>query len=109
MRPTVLPNPGISAYHAPPGTRLEPLPRKMEPLEFEDPSYLVVQSNFTQNYARPYYTEDDARQTKDQQPAKRQTRVSDRNRLPIARGREQNERSYTYALDQNGNQQQNAR
>src|SRR5207237_1267648 len=30
MQPSVLPNPGMTVRFAPPGTRLEPLPRKMD-------------------------------------------------------------------------------
>lgn len=36
MLPTVLINPGMAAYQPPPGTRLEPLPRKMDAPELAE-------------------------------------------------------------------------
>src|SRR6266702_1356426 len=52
MRPTVLANPGIGAYKAPPATRLEPPPRKMESLESGEPPIQASLANFAQEYAQ---------------------------------------------------------
>ena len=37
LQPTVRANPGLSAYTAPLGTHVEPLPRKMESVEYSKP------------------------------------------------------------------------
>jgi hypothetical protein len=81
MRPTVLPNPGMSAHIAPPATRLEP-PPKTDLLESEEPSDLILLSNTARNYGRPYAAHDDlthdyAQRGETERPAKRQTRLSD--------------------------------
>ena len=36
MQPSVVPNPGMAAHFAPPATRLEPLPRKMDAPELAE-------------------------------------------------------------------------
>jgi hypothetical protein len=50
MQPSVIPNPGMAAHSAPPATRLEPLPRKMDAPELAElpeppPSVAFAQTN----------------------------------------------------------------
>src|SRR5262245_5306677 len=61
MHPTVLQNPGMSAYKAPPATRLEPLPLKDESLEDPEPPQDVL-TNFAEDYAQSEFTQDDAQE-----------------------------------------------
>ena len=56
MGPTVLPNPGMASYSAPPRTRLEPLPPYTDLSESGESSTLL--SNPARNYARPYAAHD---------------------------------------------------
>jgi hypothetical protein len=109
MGPTIIPNPGRSAHNALPGTRVEPLPRKMEWLALAEPSDLGLLSNLARNYARPYLPLDYAEQEHTETPTKRQVRVSGPKRSRLARGRKDNERSYAYAPDWNGNRHEGAR
>jgi hypothetical protein len=109
MRPTVLPNPGMSTHIASPATRLEPLP-KTDLLESGEPSDLILLSNSARNYGRPYAAHDDlthdyAQRGETERPAKRQTRLSDAKRSRLARERKYNERSYAYAPDGRSNGQ----
>jgi hypothetical protein len=99
MRPTIIPNPGTSAYSAPPATRVEPLPRKMEWLGLEEPSDPGLLSTLARNYARPYVSPDYAEQEDIEKPTKRQARVSGRKRPRLAGGRKGYDRSYAYAPD----------
>jgi hypothetical protein len=71
MRPTIIPNPGMGAHNAPPATRVEPLPRKMEWLELQEPSDLELLSKLARNYARPYFPQDYAEQEDFEKPTKR--------------------------------------
>src|SRR5947209_12501524 len=51
MQPRVIPNPGMAAHFAPPATRIEPLPRKMdapELAEVPEPSPPIA---FAQDYS----------------------------------------------------------
>jgi hypothetical protein len=110
MRPTVLPNPGMSAHIAPPATRLVHLP-KTDLLESGEPSDLILLSNAARNYGRPYAAHDDlthdyAQRRETERPAKRQTRLSDAKRSRLARGRMYDERSYAYAPDGRGDGQE---
>src|SRR5262249_52426585 len=103
MQPTVFANPGMSTYHAPPATRLEPLPRKMDLLEFGEPSDLISLSNPARNYTRPYVAHGDvvdayAQQEETERPTKRQARVSYAKRSKSAQGHKRHQPSYTYAL-----------
>jgi hypothetical protein len=109
MRPTMLPNPGMSAHIAPPATRLEPLP-KTDLLESGEPSDLILLSNAARNYKRPYTAHDDithnyVQRGETERPAKRETRLSDAKRSRLARGRKYNEPYYAYASDGRGNGQ----
>ncbi len=108
MRPTVLPNPGMSAYKAPPATRLEPHSRKMDSLISDELSEQALLSDHARNYARPYFIQDDAQQRDIEKPAKRQVRVSDRKRLRLAHERKHGEPPSAYALDWNGDRRQSA-
>jgi hypothetical protein len=110
MRPTVLPNPGMSAHIAPPATRLVHLP-KTDLLESGEPSDLILLSNAARNYGRPYAAHDDlthdyTQRGETERPAKRQTRLSDAKGSRLVRGRKYEERSYAYAPDGRGNGQE---
>lgn len=100
IRPTVLPNPGMSAYKPHSATRLEPLARRIESVETDEPSDLVVLSNLARNYARPYpSSDDDDRRNEIANTAKRQAHVSADKRPRSAKARHRHELSYAYALD----------
>jgi hypothetical protein len=114
MRPTALPNPGMSAYIAPSATRLEPLPRRTDLLESGEPSDLILLSNPARNYGRPYIAHDDvthdyAQQVETERPAKRQGRVSDAKRSKPPPGHKRHQPAYAYALDWSGHRQQSVR
>jgi hypothetical protein len=109
MRPTVLPNPGMSAHIAPPATRLEHLP-KTDLLESGEPSDLILLSHAARNYGRPYAAHDDlaqdyAQRGETERPAKPQTRLSDAKGSRLVRGRKYNDRSYAYAPEGRDNGQ----
>jgi hypothetical protein len=109
MQPTIIPNPGMNAHNAPSATRVEPSPRKMELLGFEEPSDPGLLSRVARNYARPHLPPDYAEHEDIEKPTKRQVRVSGRKRFRLARGRKDNERSYAYVPDWSGNRRQSVR
>jgi hypothetical protein len=123
MRPTVLANPGMSAYNAPPGTRLVPLPRKLESLELAE---LPIQASIAESaqdcellhlapgceqpgvaadYGQPPPTRDYAQQRLAEKPAKREVRAHDRKRARLTHRHKYWENAYAYSRDWNGHRQ----
>jgi hypothetical protein len=100
MQPTVRANPGISAYNAPPATRLEPLARKMESPEpsesGEPPSQSSLAINFAQDYSQ-------------QLEERREVRAVDRKRPRRVHRRKYEEPAHAYARDWNVQRQRGGR
>jgi hypothetical protein len=78
LQPTVRANPGLSAYKAPLGTHVEPLPRKMESVEYNKPSKQASLADFPQDYVQPGFAQNYSEQREAEKPAKRNLRVSNR-------------------------------
>jgi hypothetical protein len=78
LQPTVRANPGLSAYKAPLGTQVEPLPRKMESVEYSKLPRQVSVAGFPQDYVQPDFAQNYSEQREAENPAKRQLRVSNR-------------------------------
>lgn len=94
MQPSVLPNPGMTVRFAPPGTRVEPLPRKMDA-----PELAAVQESAPSSEALAY---DASHRTSAEKP-KREARAPVRKRArAVARReyREYQEPAYGYAQQQ---------
>jgi hypothetical protein len=88
MQPKVLENPGMAAYHPPPGTRLVPLPRKSDAPELAN-----LPENSRSSFAEAYTPPEPPK------PAKQQARERPKKAAP-ARARRSPERVRTYAQQQ---------
>jgi hypothetical protein len=120
MRPTVLANPGMSAHNAPPGTRLVPLPRKLESLELgvlplqasvaesaqdcglPDLAPGCKQPDVAVDYAQPAFIRVSAQQREAEKPAKREARAPNRKRTRLTYRRKYRGDYYAYARDLDG-------
>jgi hypothetical protein len=94
MQPKVLENPGMAAYHPPPGTRLVPVPRKSDAPELAS----LPEGSGTSFAEAPVAPEPP-------KPAKPQARERSK-KVVAAKPRRNIERERTYAQQQWGTQQQ---
>ena len=92
MQPSVIPNPGMAAHFAPPATRIEPLPRKMDApalAEVPEPAPPIA---FAQDYSNKSRSE----------KANRDVRASVRKRSRTVVRREYQKPASGYAQEWNG-------
>src|SRR5437016_10298178 len=92
MQPTVLEDSGLSTYHAPTATRLEPLPPKMDLSGLDESASPHSDINFAQEYSAQQVSDSG----KESKPAKRATHAS-RKPQRIARRKEYQQPVSSYA------------